>query len=94
MGTTEKNTNWLSQLPLGQWKGVVTDNRSSVTRIVLEENHLSGEIPPELGDLTELEFLHLAGNRLNGEIPSELGGIDSLRRVDLSDNQLTGEIPV
>ena len=87
------NTNWLSELPLHRWKGVVTNDSFRVTRIILEKNHLSGELPPELSDLTELESLRLKRNRLTGTIPSVLGGMDSLRRVDLTDNQLTGEIP-
>ena len=55
----------------------------------------SGEIPGELGGLTNLEDLNLSGNQLTGEIPGELGGLTNLEPVDrniLSGNQLTGEI--
>ena len=35
-------------------------------------NQLSGEIPPELGNLSELTELHLVGNQLAGCVPSSL----------------------
>ena len=54
---------------------------------------LTGEIPPELGKLTNLEMLRLTGNRLTGEIPSELGDLANLEGLWLGGNGLTGEIP-
>ena len=53
----------------------------------------SGEIPPELGGLSNLTGLFLADNGLTGEIPPELGGLSNLTHLILADNQLTGEIP-
>ena len=38
----------------------------------LDDNELSGEIPPELAELSELYRLHLAGNELVGCIPQGL----------------------
>ena len=35
----------------------------------LSDNALSEEIPPRLGDLTNLEWLSLSHNRLSGEVP-------------------------
>ena len=54
---------------------------------------MSGEIPAELGNLTNLQELHLGTNRLSGEIPKELGSLANLTRLSLRDNQLSGEIP-
>ena len=54
---------------------------------------MTGEIPPELGRLSNLRHLWLADNQLTGEIPPELGGLSNLTELSLSDNQLTGEIP-
>ena len=39
---------------------------------------MTGEIPAELGDLTNLEGLDLASNQLTGEIPAELGSLTNL----------------
>jgi Leucine-rich repeat (LRR) protein len=54
---------------------------------------LSGSIPPELGDLTTLQFLYLNNNQLTGPIPSDLGYLPNLQRLLLNGNQLSGVIP-
>ena len=56
-------------------------------------NDLTGSIPPELGNLHNLDALLLGGNRLSGPIPPELGALSRLRVLMLSDNPLTGAIP-
>ena len=85
--------NWLSEAPLDQWHGVITDCDGSVVGLDLSENRLSGPVPSELGSLSDLGYLDLSGNQLSGEIPEELGQLAGLTRLDLSDNRLTGEIP-
>ncbi|KAK1304452.1 hypothetical protein QJS10_CPB11g02263 [Acorus calamus] len=59
----------------------------------LSDNHLSGTIWPELGNLKDLILLDLSGNNLSGTIPVELSGMKSLENLDLSHNNLTGTIP-
>ena len=88
-----QNRNWLSGRPIGEWHGVTTDSNGRVTRLVLFANRLTGEIPPELGGLSNLKELSLYSNQLTGEIPPELGGLSNLKELSLSSNQLTGEIP-
>ena len=56
-------------------------------------NELTGEIPPELGDLTNLERLSLHLNRLSGKIPAELGNLANVQYMQLHYNELTGEVP-
>ena len=56
-------------------------------------NRLSGDIPSQLGNLTNLEVLWLLRNALTGPIPAELGNLANLYRLDLSSNALTGPIP-
>ena len=87
------NTNWLTNAPIGQWHGVTTDANGRVTKLYLQENVLSGQIPTELGSLSNLENLVLWGNELTGTIPAELGNLVKLEQLYLWGNELTGEIP-
>ena len=54
---------------------------------------MTGEIPTELGSLSNLQELHLNDNQLTGEIPTELGSLSNLETLNLWRNQLTGDIP-
>ena len=65
----------------------------SATWAATEPSELSGTIPSELGNLTNLEGLALWGNELSGTIPSELGNLTNLEGLSLSDNELSGTIP-
>ena len=66
----------------------------STTFLDLSHQGLTGSIPPEIGCLTNLEFLDLGSNtQLSGEIPSEIGNLTNLTYLDLHNTQLTGEIP-
>ena len=85
--------NWLTDKPLDEWYRVSTDADGRVVRLELSYNGLTGEIPPELGDLSDLLSLELSYNSLTGEVPPELGDLSNLRHLYLSDNSLTGEIP-
>ena len=54
---------------------------------------LTGEIPPEIGNLTNLMALALDNNQLTGSIPPEIGNLTNLSVLSLSINQLSGTIP-
>ena len=65
----------------------------TTTSLNLSYNELTGSIPPEIGNLTNLTHLQLNNNQLTGSIPSEIGNLTNLTYLGLSSNQLTGEIP-
>ena len=68
------NRYWLSDVPIDDWHGVATDAAGRVTGLRLNDNQLSGEIPTELGNLSNLEWLSLRGNRITGCLPRDLLG--------------------
>ena len=84
---------WLSDLPMGEWHGVETDDEGRVTRLNLWENGLSGQIPAELGELSNLDWLSLSENQLSGPVPPELGDLSNLKGLFFSRNQLSGPLP-
>ena len=86
--------NWSASTPIDQWEGITaTGSPLRVTKLELTEKGLTGEIPPELGSLPNLENLILDFNQLSGEIPAELGSLANLEMLALDVNQLSGEIP-
>ena len=87
------NTNWLTTAALSEWYGVTTDVDGRVTHVYLAQNELNGELPVELGDLTNLQILYLNQNMLSGAIPVALGKLTNLEQLSLSHNMLSGEIP-
>ncbi|MCE2397672.1 MAG: hypothetical protein J4F34_01315 [Gemmatimonadetes bacterium] len=87
------NENWLTAEPMRDWHGVRVDSGGRVTELDLGDNGLAGEIPPELGQLGNLQRLDLRNNYLTGEIPPELGQLANLQLLNLRNNALTGPIP-
>ena len=85
--------NWLTDAPLGEWRGVEVDDQGRVVELRLWDNGLAGPIPPELGELAHLEYLRLSDNGLTGAIPPELSGLSGLTYLALDGNALTGAIP-
>ena len=88
------SNNWLTDAPLEDWHGVTLDASGRVWHLVLRFNELSGQIPSELGNLTNLIWLNLNSNELTGQIPSELGNLSNLESLNLGSNDgLSGQIP-
>ena len=95
--------NWLTGAPLGEWFGVDTDREGRVVTLAMSywdpqteqwiSNGVSGPIPPELGNLANLEHLYLHENDLTGPIPTELGRLTDLESLSLESNDLSGPIP-
>lgn len=88
-----RSDNWLTDEPLESWHGIDVNDRGRVRQVRLDANNLRGSIPPELGQLDDLESLQLHGNWLTGSIPRDLGDLPLLFDLVLISNLLTGEIP-
>ncbi len=76
----------------GTWYGI-TVSLDHVASIYIKCNNLIGSIPPELGNLSNLNELVLSDNHLNGNIPPGLGNLINLEYLYINKNKLSREIP-
>jgi hypothetical protein len=76
-----------------KWTDVECDDNGHVIYLLLSIVNLQGQIPHDLGLLTELTLLALGDNQLSGTMPSSLGALAALEILDLSRNQISGTIP-
>nr|AIA99455.1 putative somatic embryogenesis receptor kinase [Adiantum capillus-veneris]AIA99456.1 putative somatic embryogenesis receptor kinase [Adiantum capillus-veneris] len=75
------------------WFHVTCNPSNSVIRVDLGNAQLSGSLVPDLGELSELQYLELYSNNITGEIPKELGKLSQLVSLDLYQNGFSGSIP-
>ncbi|MBC1487041.1 LPXTG cell wall anchor domain-containing protein [Listeria seeligeri] len=69
------------------------EDLTKITRIILPDKNLTGEVPPEIKNIVSLQDLLLYSNKLTGTIPAELGELKNLKTLRLDYNQLTGTVP-
>jgi Leucine-rich repeat (LRR) protein len=85
-----EQTNWLTGAA-DTWFGIgVTSER--VTAVTLPTNNLTGTLPAEIGNLTNLGVLNLHQNNIGGTIPAEVYSLTDLTELSLGSNQFTGSI--
>uniref|UniRef100_A0A0D3DSU1 non-specific serine/threonine protein kinase n=1 Tax=Brassica oleracea var. oleracea TaxID=109376 RepID=A0A0D3DSU1_BRAOL len=93
-------SNWEKGDPCNSnWTGITCFERSHddghfhVRELQLMRLNLSGELAPEVGQLSYLEILNVMWNNITGRIPLEIGKISSLKLLLLNGNKLTGSLP-
>ena len=59
----------------------------------LGNNPLFGDIPPQLGNLSNLVTLDLSYGQLVRRVPAEFGKLTQLKVLYLNANQLSGPLP-
>lgn len=64
----------------------------SLTHLVLPVNTISGELPVELSNCSNLQVLNFTGNNMVGQIP-DLSVLKNLQVLDLSLNYFSGRFP-
>lgn len=86
------STDWIDTDTPCTWYGI-TCAGGSVTDLELRANGLNGTIPPQIGNLPQLQNLNLSENQLTGKIPPQIGNLSSLKTLNLYFCRLTGIIP-
>ncbi|OEL15433.1 putative LRR receptor-like serine/threonine-protein kinase [Dichanthelium oligosanthes] len=78
----------------GTFPDSVGNLSSSLEKLYLGGNRISGQIPPSIGRLISLTLLNISYNQLSGSIPSEIVHLKQLTMLGLSGNKLSGPLPV
>ncbi|KAH9714606.1 protein kinase domain-containing protein [Citrus sinensis] len=65
----------------------------SLEEFKMSNCNISGGIPEEISNLTNLRTIYLGGNKLNGSILITLSKLQKLQDLGLKDNKLEGSIP-
>jgi len=85
---------WLTPSYECYWGGLACrESTLCLDRIEFENDGLSGTLPFELQNLTDLHYLIVEEGTTSGTIPSEYGTFPELIILDLNFNNLTGSIP-
>jgi hypothetical protein len=93
-GTDSHATTWASNLDECEWLDVECDSNGRVTALELYTKNVRGQLPYDVGLLTDMTTLSLSVNELSGTIPSSLGALTALNELNLWENQLQKTIPL
>jgi hypothetical protein len=91
-GSAKFATTWTTNMDECEWFEVGCNGNGRLTNLNLWYDNVRGQIPDDLGLLTDLTTLQLGGNQLSGTIPSSLGALTALTSLSLYNNQLVGTI--
>lgn len=98
--TALTNCSQLQMLELGSSKfgGVlpssVSNLSTSLKRLGLQYNTISGDIPKDIGNLANLGYLVLDNNSFTGTLPSTFGRLSNLQVFSVENNKISGSIPL
>ncbi|XP_070665204.1 probable LRR receptor-like serine/threonine-protein kinase At3g47570 [Malus domestica] len=87
-------SSWNESVHFCGWVGVTCNHYTRrVFMLNLQDQKLTGSLPPSIGNLSYLARINLASNNFRGEIPEEIGRLQSLHFLNLSRNSFSGKIP-
>lgn len=84
--------NWLSSLPLDEWKGIRVEN-DRVTKFEIIQQNAVGPFPNQIVGLDQLNTFEIRSAEISGEIPDDLPQLSKLSRFILSSTGIGGEMP-
>ncbi|KAL6546889.1 hypothetical protein OROMI_022610 [Orobanche minor] len=61
--------------------------------VLLSGNQLTGSLPEELGNLSNLNRIQIDENRISGPIPLSFANLSKIRHIHMNNNSLNGPIP-
>lgn len=84
-------------LPAAELSGTIPKgslgNLTSLRKLRLRFNALSGPLPPDLSNCKNLRTLYLQGNQFSGSLPWDFSVWRGLSRLNLASNNLSGPLP-
>jgi len=90
----EDSNKWLDNTcNVCEWHGIQCDNNDRVQVVFMNYNNLTGQLPPQLGDLEFLERLTLGFSEIGGTIPPQLSNLTRLKILELKFTKISGQIP-
>lgn len=90
-------TSWVPKEDCCDWYVVECDETTNriVSLLIQDDDNLTGQIPPQVGDLPYLETLWFRKlPKLTGSIPTAISSLTNLKSVRLSWTNLSGPVPV
>ena len=90
-----QGADWLGSAAPCAWTGI-TCEAGSVSKIEINEDNLSGSLPAEVGNFSELIVLDIQDantSGVTGGIPNEIGNLTKIERINLRSLGLTGPVP-
>ncbi|XP_010252250.1 PREDICTED: probable leucine-rich repeat receptor-like protein kinase At5g49770 [Nelumbo nucifera] len=87
-------TSWDNPDPCNGWVGIICNNEFRVISIKLSSLGLKGQLPGDIGSLTQLQILDMSYNKgLNGPISGAIAGLTNLTNLILIGCSFSGVIP-
>lgn len=77
---------------LDDWHGIICEN-GKITKLLLNNNNLSGSLPASIGNFSNVIEIDLRTNAISGAIPSEIGNLTKLETLYLFNTDVGGNIP-
>jgi Leucine-rich repeat (LRR) protein len=77
-----------------KWQGITCVYNSSVLKIDLNRQNLTGYLPHTIGDFPNMTEFQMEGNHIGGSIPETIGNLTQLIGINLNYNRITGSLPL